>query len=520
MKTKVLESIPQFSHTYADALPGGWTAETPESVQNPKLVYLNQKLADELGFKTQDASPENWAGFFAGNEMPPDHRIISQAYAGHQFGHFVPQLGDGRAHLLGEVLDAQGRRMDIALKGSGRTAFSRRGDGKAALGPMLREVLISTALEALSVPTSRSLAVVSTGAPVFREDVLPGAVLTRVASSHIRIGTFEYFAARGDWKNLRALLDYSIQRHYPELLDQGTSADQRTLEFFSKVMDRQSRLVAQWMGLGFIHGVMNTDNTSISGESIDFGPCAFMDAYHPETVFSSIDHGGRYAYGNQPGILHWNLARLAETLLPLLSQISKGGGSGTSGDFTDAEALDQVKNRLENFPHSYASAWMQVFSTKLGFDDNPRAKDNEDSQKRQQLIQDYLNIIRKAKADFTLAFFHLIKAAEGHPQNLRELFPQEHQRDLQAWLDRWQYHLAQSAGTNPAALMRSANPLIIPRNHKVEEALLSATAGNLDPFHQFIEALTRPFDSSATLLQYQGPAPLEFTANYRTFCGT
>jgi uncharacterized protein YdiU (UPF0061 family) len=523
MNDPALSALPALSMTYAQALPKGYTKETPEHHPQPKMVFFNKELALELGFDLRSVKAEEITDFLCGNEISPGVHPIAQAYAGHQFGHFVPQLGDGRAHLLGEVRSQDNRLYDLALKGSGRTAFSRSGDGKAALGPMLREVLISQALDALQIPTTRSLSVVSTGTPVYREETFPGAVLARVASSQIRVGTFEYFAARQDLPSLQALLDYSLQRHFPDLTPEGMPLYQRALVFFDAVLEKQAQLVAQWMGIGFIHGVMNTDNTSISGESIDFGPCAFMDAYDPQTVFSSIDHQGRYAYGNQPGIIHWNLARLAETLLPLLSL-----NTGKQKD-----AIEEAKAHLDLFPKAYTRAWLNTFGRKLGFSKKIDSLEHDkkgEYQERQRLIESFLNLMKKGAVDFTLAFYSLAEAHSlkeplspgnpGPPSRLFGLFPSNLQPEVKEWVSQWKSALLKTASDNPVATLKAANPLIIPRNHKVEEALGAAQAGDLGPFQSLLEALKNPYSTEIKYSAFQSPAPGEFTAQFQTFCGT
>ncbi|MEO6747427.1 MAG: protein adenylyltransferase SelO, partial [Caldimonas sp.] len=431
---------------------------------------------------------------------------IAQAYAGHQFGGFSPQLGDGRAVLLGEVIDRQGQRRDIAFKGSGRTPFSRGGDGKAAVGPMLREVLIGEAMHALGIPTTRALAVVATGQPVMRETVLPGAVLTRVAASHIRVGTFQFFAARGDVERVRQLAEYTIARHDPDRV--GTPG--RFLALIERVAERQAALIAQWMNVGFIHGVMNTDNMTISGETIDYGPCAFVEAYDPAAVFSSIDTQGRYAFGNQPGIARWNLVRFAETLLPLLSD-------------DEAEATAQATRVIEAFPAIYMRHLLAGQRAKLGL----RVVDGVDDAADATLANDWLALLQAGRIDFTLGWRHLADAAAGNETPLRALFADPSAPD--AWLERWRERCAREdkvaaanagAASRPAQ-MRRVNPWVIPRNHRVEEALSAASADDdLGPFDGLLAALRQPYDDIAEHARYAEPAALEVTAGYRTFCGT
>ena len=464
-----------FDNSYARDLPGTFLPAQPALAPAPGLVVYNHPLAESLGL---DITGDQAASWFSGASLPPGSDPIAQAYAGHQFGGFSPQLGDGRAHLLGEVLDPKGQRWDIQLKGSGRTPFSRGGDGKAALGPMLREYLISEAMHALGVPTTRALAVVTTGEVVRRETALPGAVLTRVAASHLRVGTFQFFAARGEAAQVKALADYAIARHFPEL----AGADRPYLSFLDAVIDRQARLIAGWMGLGFIHGVMNTDNMAISGETIDYGPCAFMEGYAPGTVFSSIDHQGRYAYANQPQILGWNLSRLAETLVPLL-------------DPDPDRAVDLANDRLTGIAGRYRTEWMAVMRAKLGI----LGEDAGDG----VLIDDLLTAM--TGADWTLTFRRLADEAA-----LRPLYTDFN--TMEAWLPRWRAR----AGEGAARRIADANPAVIPRNHQVEAALTSANAGDMAPFHALLAAVQEPFvEREAFML----PAPTGF-GPYVTFCGT
>jgi uncharacterized protein YdiU (UPF0061 family) len=470
-----------FSHSYADALPGTFLAQSPDPAPAPRMLALNMGLAAELGLDPEELRLHG-AAWFSGAVLPPGAQPIALAYAGHQFGGFSAQLGDGRAHLLGEVLTPDGRRFDLQLKGSGRTPFSRGGDGKAAVGPMLREYLISEAMAACGVPTTRSLAVVATGEDIWRDaGRLPGAVLARVASSHIRIGTFQFFHARQDKTRLRALLDYTIARHYPHL------APGDALGLFDAVTARQVALIAEWMGLGFVHGVMNTDNTALSGETIDYGPCAFMEAYAPGTVFSSIDRQGRYAYANQPQILGWNLARLAETLL----------------SFFDADpdrAVDIANERLTAIAPAYRQAHLAVMARKLALSLPDAA-----------LADDFLTAIEGA--DWTLSFRRLAEAAEGREAGLLALAPDPAR--LIAWLPRWK---AQLAPLGPARL-RAANPAVIPRNHLVEAALAAAEAGDMAPVEALLAEVRRPFASETGREGYALPAPTGF-GDYVTYCGT
>ncbi len=474
----------------------------------PVLLFFNRTLAWELGLELAHLPRHTLADMFSGNALPEGAEPIAQAYAGHQFGQFNPQLGDGRALLIGEVIDRRGRRRDLALKGSGRTPFSRRGDGKAALGPMLREVLIGEAMHALGIPTTRALAVVATGEPVYRERVLPGAILTRVAASHIRVGTFQYFWAHGTPEMVRRLADYAIARHYPELLD----AKDRYLRFLAAVAERQAALIAQWMHVGFIHGVMNTDNMSIPGETIDFGPCAFLEAYDRGAVFSSIDEMGRYAYGEQPRIARWNLARLAETLLPLIHP-------------EEGHAIALASEVIDAFPERYHHHWLAGLRAKLGLAGQVEHDDGRDA----SLGEAWLDLLHTQRVDFTLAWRYLADAAEGDETRLRALFPG--QPGLDRWLERWRSRCAEedaaaqvapeAAARARAARMRRANPWIIPRNHRVEQALSAASdAGDLAPFEGLLAALQHPFEESPALARYAEPAPAEFMATFRTFCGT
>ncbi len=477
-----------FDNSYARELPGLYVDWPPAAAPAPRLLFLNQVLAAELGLPPADA--EQAAGCWSGNSLPAGAQPIAQAYAGHQFGGFSPSLGDGRALLIGELIDTQGQRRDLAFKGSGRTPFSRGGDGKAAVGPMLREVLICEAMQALGVPTTRALAVVATGEPVYREEALPGAVLTRVAASHLRVGTFQYFAARGELDKLARLADYAITRHDPALRE----APDRLLAFLRAVTARQARLIAQWMNLGFIHGVMNTDNMTISGETIDYGPCAFMEAYDPATKFSSIDQRGRYAYGNQPPIAQWNLARLAEALLPLLAD-PEGPESAMDA------AVAQVTEVLDGFPALYEAALRAGQQAKLGVVDAG-------------LIDDWYALLQQGKADFTACHRALAAVLEGDETPLRRRF--ESTQGLDEWLARWR-----AACTATPAALRAANPAVIPRNHRVEEALAAASEDDdLAPFEALLAALRRPFDDDPALSRFTEPAPPAQTACYRTFCGT
>ena len=502
-----------FDNTYARDLPDFYVPWKPASVAAPRLVFFNDALAAELGLDASALNGPDGAALFAGNVLPQGAEPIAQAYAGHQFGGFSPRLGDGRALLLGEVVDLAGRRRDIAFKGSGRTPFSRGGDGKAALGPMLREVLMGEVMHALGIPSTRALAVAATGEPVYREQPLPGAVLTRVAQSHLRVGTFQFGQASGDVEKLRQLAEYAITRHNPELV--GTP--DRYLAFLRAVAARQATLIAQWMNVGFIHGVMNTDNMAISGETIDYGPCAFMENYNPAAVFSSIDHGGRYAYANQPGIARWNLARFAETLLPLMAP---------AGDEAAMQrAVGQAVEVIDAFPNWYSAALRKGQRAKLGLYAGKAADPAGDDSADGALADDWLALLHAQTVDFTHAWRRLADAAEGNVAALRGLFVEPDA--LQGWLERWREHCAQdeAAGGPPgaerAARMRGTSPWIIARNQRVEEALAAAsTDNNLVPFERLLAALRRPYEESPDLAYYAEPAAAEVTARYQTFCGT
>ena len=486
-----------FDNSYA-RLPERFFARLgPTPVASPRLVQLNEKLARHLGLDPEGLASSEGIEILAGNRVPSGCEPLAQAYAGHQFGSFVPQLGDGRAILLGEVIDRDGMRRDIQLKGSGPTPFSRQGDGRAALGPVLREYIVSEAMAALGIPTTRTLAAVTTGETVVRETPLPGAVLTRVASSHIRVGTFQFFAARGDVDAVRRLADHVIARHYPE----AAGAANRYRALLDLVIERQAELVAKWMLVGFIHGVMNTDNMSIAGETIDYGPCAFMDTYHPGTVYSSIDHRGRYAYGNQPHIAQWNLARLAETLLPLLSEDADG-------------AVKQAREAVETFAARFEAAYAAGLGRKLGL---PQIRPGDLS-----LAQDLLDRMARNKADFTLTFRRLSEAAYSADGDaaVASLFADPSAFD--EWATRWVQRLAEDGGNANAcrAAMRSANPAFIPRNHLVEEAISAAVNdGDLTPFERLLKVLSAPYQDQPDFARYaEPPRPDQIVC--QTFCGT
>jgi uncharacterized protein YdiU (UPF0061 family) len=484
-----------FDNSYARLPERFFARQAPVPVAQPRLIKLNEALAEQLGLDTAVlGSPEGLA-MLAGNQVPAGADPLAMAYAGHQFGGFVPRLGDGRALLLGEILDPNGERFDIQLKGSGRTPFSRGGDGRAWVGPVLREYILSEAMQALGIPTTRSLAAVATGEPVLREaGPLPGAVLTRVARGHVRVGTFEYFQARQDMDSLRQLADYVLARHYPA----ARASDQPYRALLVEVVARQAELVARWLGVGFIHGVMNTDNMSIAGETIDYGPCAFMDAYHPGQVYSSIDHGGRYAYGNQPRIAQWNLARLAQALLPLL-------------DADQDQAVAQAQAVIDGFGPYFEQAYLACFRAKLGL----LEAQGDDA----DLIDGLLRAMAAAGADFTNSFRALNTAAAGWGGPLRAQLGED--GPAASWIAHWQARLAREAATpeTRAVTMRRANPAVIPRNHQVEAALDAAVAGDLKPLDALLQALAQPWDEDPALAAYRRP-PAPHQIVQQTFCGT
>jgi uncharacterized protein YdiU (UPF0061 family) len=486
-----------FQNTYT-ALPANFFARVvPTPVASPRLIKLNRPLALYLGLDPDRLESPEGAEILAGKRVPDGADPIAMAYAGHQFGHFVPQLGDGRAILLGEVIDADGIRRDIQLKGSGPTPFSRRGDGRAALGPVLREYIVSEAMAVLGIPTTRSLAAVMTGESVLRETLLPGAVLTRVASSHIRVGTFQYFAARGDTDGVRRLADHVIARHYPQL----ANADRPYHSLLSAVIARQAELVARWLLVGFIHGVMNTDNTSISGETIDYGPCAFMDQYDPATVFSSIDEQGRYAYANQPRIALWNLTRLAECLLPLLSEAQD-------------KAIEEAQTALGDFIEAFDTAYQAGLRSKLGLF---TARDED-----RALAQDLLDAMARNQADFTLTFRRLSDAALDPVGDgaVRQLFADPAAYD--EWAVRWRQRTSEEPQQPAArqAAMRAVNPAFIPRNHRVE-AVIDAAVNRDDfaPFEELLAVLAKPYEDQPAFAVYAEP-PEPHQRVLQTFCGT
>jgi uncharacterized protein YdiU (UPF0061 family) len=485
----------QFDNSYARLPERFFATINPLRSPSPALIQVNDALAIELGLQPEWLKSPAGVDVLSGRAIAMGSEPIAQAYAGHQFGNFVPQLGDGRAILLGEIVDRQGRRRDIQLKGAGRTPFSRGGDGRAALGPVLREYLVSEAMAALNIPTTRALAAVATGEPVIREAALPGAMLTRVASSHIRVGTFQYFAARGDVEALRLLADHVIARHYPA----AASATDPYRALLDAVIAAQAELVARWLLIGFIHGVMNTDNMSVAGETIDYGPCAFMDAYDPATVFSSIDRMGRYAYGNQPNIAHWNLARFAETLLPLL-------------DEDQDAAVEQAQDALGGFGAMFERAYFAGLRSKVGL--------SSEEPGDVELINDLLAGMTANEVDFTLFFRNLGMAALGQDEPARALFIDP--RDYDRWAIEWRSRLSrdkQDADSRRAAMDR-VNPAFIPRNHQVEAMIDAAVQrDDFSLFHRMLGVLSRPFEDQpdASALA-QPPQPHERVA--ATFCGT
>jgi len=486
-----------FDNSYARLPSRFYSRVDPTAVAQPKLIKINRALAEELGLNFQDLEGPAGVQMLAGNAIPPASEPLAQAYAGHQFGYLNHQLGDGRAILLGEILDSHQQRRDIQLKGPGRTPYSRSGDGRAALGPVLREYLVSDAMYYLGIKTTRALAAVTTGEWVYRETALPGAVLTRVAASHIRIGTFEFFRARDDKDGLKILADYVIERHYPQVALKNPYP-----EFLRAVMDAQAKLVASWLHVGFIHGVMNTDNMSVSGETIDYGPCAFMDVYDPATVFSSIDRGGRYAYGAQGSIALWNLARLAECLLPLFHEDTN-------------QAVQIAEEILSEFSSLFNDYWLSGMREKLGL---TCAEEGD-----QQLITEFLELLRDGQADFTLAFRHLADCV-GEPaatRNFRGLFNTADE-PINAWLQAWQQRLVKEmrVAQDVIQAMNRVNPLYIPRNHLVEK-MISAAVDERDysVFEEMLQVLMHPFDEQPGMEQYAARPPQAPTP-YKTFCGT
>ena len=484
-----------FDNSFAKELKDFYEFTKADKSTSPKLIKFNESLAKKLGPEWEKLKSNNGLLIFSGNEVPKGSQPLSQAYSGHQFGGFSPLLGDGRAILLGEVIDKDNIRKDIQLKGSGRTIFSRGGDGKSSLGPVLREYLISEAMHSLNIPTTRALAAVSSGDDVFREKALPGGILTRVASSHIRIGTFQYASNTGDIEKIRVLSDYSINRHYKKLLQKK----EKYIEFFESVCESQIDLISKWMGIGFIHGVMNTDNMTISGETIDYGPCAFMDRYDPNTFFSSIDTQGRYAYSNQPLILSWNLARFAETLIPLI-------------DKNEQNAIEILTQKISLIQNKYERAWLKVMSEKIGI---INIKDGD-----LDLINNLLDIMKNAKADFTLVFRYLADFVIGKENLLINLF--DDSKKINEWIINWKNRIEKEGKFDKLLCkkMKKINPLYIPRNHLVEYALDEALSGdNYEPFNTLLNYVTNPFDEVPNSKKYTMPAPIT-NKPYKTFCGT
>ena len=475
-----------FDNTYS-RLPDPFREKiNPVKVKNPELVMLNKSLAEDLNLDFSGLDQAKLSALFSGNELPNDSRSIAQAYAGHQFGHFT-MLGDGRAVLIGEHISKSNHRYDIQFKGSGKTAFSRNGDGRAALGPMLREYIISESMHFLNIPTTRSLAVAKTGEKVIRETQLEGAILTRVASSHIRVGTFQYIAARNKKGELEMLFEYVIKRHYPEI----ESSKNQALDLLNVVLNKQIELVVNWMRVGFIHGVMNTDNMSIAGETIDYGPCAFMDIYDPKTVFSSIDKLGRYAYCNQPIITKWNLSRFAECLIPLI-------------DGDQDKAIKLATEVIDTFEKKYEEKWLGMMRSKIGLTD--------EDEKDKFLILDLLTWMHQNKVDYTNTFCHLMNF-----QTQNDIVYENN--EFSDWKKRWQERLSQNSSSEKYInLMRSVNPIVIPRNHIVEDALKKANQGNFEPINNFLKILSSPYTNQKHISEYQIPS--QFDENYQTFCGT
>jgi uncharacterized protein YdiU (UPF0061 family) len=477
----------KFENTYAKLPEILATKLVPVPVKKPKLVIFNNRLAKDLGLDVNSVSEDDLTNLFSGNKLPTGSEPLAQAYCGHQFGHFV-MLGDGRAIVLGEHLTPSGKRIDIQFKGSGRTPYSRSGDGRAALGPMLREYIISEAMHGLNIPTTRSLAVVATGEMVQREVALQGAVLTRVASSHLRVGTFQYLAARQDIKSLKELVNYTIKRHYPEFINSKNQA----LELLRIVIKKQAYLIAEWMRVSFIHGVMNTDNMTISGETIDYGPCAFMDYYDPKTVFSSIDLHGRYAFGNQPNIAEWNLARFAEAILPLF-------------DLDNKKAISIAEQEINNFKDIFKNNFTTMMKGKLGLISNEIEDD--------KLMKDLFQLMFENEADYTNTFVYLMNGSVPQEKLIKD-------KNFIEWKNKWNSRLSRNQDIIKAKeLMTKNNPIIIPRNHLIESALSKAEQGNLDEFNKLILALKDPYQDNEQLTGLKNPAARS-EKKYQTFCGT
>ena len=486
-KSKKIKNINWFFDNSYSKLPNIFKEHIkPTPVHNPELVIFNEELATNLNLDFSNVNTINLAKLFSGNLLPEGSDTIAQAYAGHQFGHFT-MLGDGRAVLLGEHLVNNSNRFDIQFKGSGRTSFSRSGDGRAVLGPMLREYIISEAIHALKIPTTRSLAVVKTGEKVVRENLLPGAILTRVASSHIRVGTFQYIAAKQNIDDLNTLVDYTIQRHYPEIM----SSKSKALDLLNVVMEKQCQLVVDWMRVGFIHGVMNTDNMAISGETIDYGPCAFMDFYNPKTVFSSIDKLGRYSFSNQPPITKWNLARLAECLIPLI-------------DKNEDSAIKIATETIDNFQNIYENKWLNMMRDKLGL----FGKNKNDL----KLINNLLHWMESNQADYTNTFCHLMNINPSNDLKYKDI-------NFVNWFKQWENRVLMNNGSIDKSIniMKKNNPTVIPRNHKVEEALEAANNNDLSLIKKLLSILHKPYDNQNDIENYQSPSS---NSEYQTFCGT
>jgi uncharacterized protein YdiU (UPF0061 family) len=495
MKDKIIDSGLTFDNSYAQQLPGFYAEYAGDRAPEPSIVKLNKPLAISLGFDLDTLQEQDIAAMLSGGMEVLGSAPLAQAYAGHQFGGFSPQLGDGRALLLGEVIDVDGCRKDIQLKGSGRTVFSRGGDGKAALGPVLREYLLAEAMHSLAVPTTRALAALTTGENVMRNKRLPGAVLARVATSHVRIGTFQYFAARGEANRVKTLADYCISRHYPELVD----SENPYLGLLSDVCEKHAFLVAKWMSIGFVHGVMNTDNMTISGETIDYGPCAFLDQYDPSTVFSSIDQQGRYAYDKQPEMAQWNLARLAETLLPLID---------TDGN----KAMALATTAINDFTTVYQQHWLILMTAKLGLTDT-QAEDLA-------LVTDLLNLMKVHKVDFTQLFNALSRVLKEESATAKTFFPVDSAFDQ--WLSRWVQSIDRNSCSKDETIksMALVNPVYIPRNHQVEAALVAAQEhADFKTFEKLLKIVTQPFEKRPGLAEFESPAPRGLS-RYITCCGT
>lgn len=491
----MITRIFNFDNSYARLPDKFYQRVNPAKVESPRLINLNSELARDLGM-ADGIDEKTLADIFTGNVIPAGADPIAQVYAGHQFGNFVPQLGDGRAILLGEVIDTHGIRRDIQLKGAGRTKYSRGGDGLAPLGPVIREYVVSEAMHALGIPTTRALAMTTTGGMVFRDKRLPGGVITRVASSHIRLGTFEFFASRRDHEAVRTLADYAMDRHYPE----ARESENPYFAMYKMICERQAELVARWMGIGFIHGVMNTDNTAISGETIDYGPCAFMDTFHPDKVFSSIDTYGRYAFSNQPAIAQWNMAALAQCMFSLFADNSD-------------QATKMAQSHLDTLPDLFRDKRREVFCAKLGLP--------ADTAKYPEIAEDFLRLMRDAKADYTLAFRHLADALnEDGESEMLALF--QNPETVSKWLCSWRKEVrnAGKPDTETISIMNQVNPAIIPRNHRVEEAIRAAEDNDdFTVMKRLTEALKHPFETPDIYQEYMKP-PLPNEQVFQTFCGT